>query len=951
MKNFVRWSTLLLLFLPIVLGCSAQPDGPTASDVLLQDTTIETTAAALTVKVEAENYSVMRGIQTESCSEGTLDVGWIDAGDWIEIPVDVPSSTVYSLAFRVASQFASGKFDFITGGQVLASLTVPNTGAWQNWTTINASAPLTAGRQTIRLNFTGPLFNINWFSLTAAVSSSSASVFSSSSSSSSAVSSSASSVITGSGLTVQTYQHGTTGGNTQNLRLNLVNKGTSAISLSSVKVRYYLLDGGYNNWNAALDYSVLGSANIVFTYATYSPAQTGANKYLEISFTSGAGNLVPGASAEIQARIYRSDWANFNAGTWYSYNPSTAYVNWDKVNGYIGGTLVWGNEPSGISTSSSSSVITTSSSSRTISSSSSVIVSSSSSSSSLDDIDSKVQNLLNQMTLDEKIGQMMQPNWGAIKNDADVYQYGFGSILNGGGESPANNIPAAWADLYEKYQKLALQSRLHIPLIWGTDAVHGNNNVKGATIFPHNIGLGATRNPALVENIGRITALEMVATGINWAFGPCVAVARDERWGRTYESFSEDPELVALLGSASVKGLQQSSLYDRNSVLACVKHYAGDGGTTGGIDQGNLVCDEATLRNIYLKPYVTAINNGAESIMVSYSSWNGIKMHEHKYLLTDVLKNEFGFKGFLISDWAAIKQLTGSTAVQIEKSINAGLDMIMLPDYYQTFLTTTKDLVNTGKIPMSRIDDAVRRILRVKFKLGLFEHNMAVRELLPQVGSSANRAVARKAVQESLVLLKNSGILPLSKLNNKIIVVGPKANDLGVQCGGWSISWQGSSGNITTGTTILQGIQSTIGTGSVVDYSTDGSTAAGHNTAIVVVGELPYAEGNGDSQTLALSDADKQLITKVQASGVPMVVVLLSGRPLIIQTEITQANAWVAAWLPGTEGAGVADVLFGVVKPTGKLPFTWPRDISQVPINQGDGKVNPLFPYGFGLTY
>lgn len=732
--------------------------------------------------------------------------------------------------------------------------------------------------------------------------------------------------------------NGTTGANDNTIspRYRLFNTGTQPADLSKVSIRYFYTINGDKPQSFWCDWSQAGTANVSGTFNKWANPVQGADYTLAIGFTAASGYLSASSTLDVQCRFAKNDWSAYFQTDDFSFNPaSSAFIDWIKSAVYYDGVRIWGNVPGEDSHSSSS-----------LKSSSS-----SSSSSSSYDIEAKVEALLKQMTLDEKIGQMMQPNWGSIANDADVYQYGFGSILNGGGESPASNNPTAWADLYEKYQKLALQSRLHIPLIWGTDAVHGDNNVKGATIFPHNIGLGATRDTALVELVARTTALEMLATGINWTFAPCVAVVRDERWGRTYEGFGEDPDLVTSMGAAAIRGYQQSVLSNRYSVLACAKHYMGDGGTAGGTNAANTISDEATFRQIHLKPYYEAINNKVDSIMVSYSSWNGVKMHENKYLLTDVLKGELGFKGFLISDWAAIKYLSGSVSDQIRKSINAGLDMIMLPDYYQTFLTTTRDLVNQGQIPLSRIDDAVRRILRVKYRLGLFDHSMAVRELIPQVGSSANRAIARTAVQKSLVLLKNQGVLPIAQSNIRIVVAGSKANDLGAQCGGWTISWQGSLGNITTGTTILQGIQNAAGQNTVVDYSINGSSAAGHDVAIVVVGETPYAETDGDNFTLELSDSDKQTISQVQASGVPMVVVLLSGRPLMIQNQINQANAWIAAWLPGTEGDGVADILFGKVKPTGKLPCTWPRDISQIPINAGDGKTNPLFAYGFGLTY
>ncbi|MCL5020810.1 MAG: glycoside hydrolase family 3 C-terminal domain-containing protein, partial [Bacteroidetes bacterium] len=514
------------------------------------------------------------------------------------------------------------------------------------------------------------------------------------------------------------------------------------------------------------------------------------------------------------------------------------------------------------------------------------------------------------------------------------------------------NAASSWADMCDQFQSYALQSRLRIPLLYGIDAVHGNNNVKGAVIFPHDIGMGCTRDPLLVEKAARVTAEEVVGTGINWAFAPCIAVARDIRWGRTYESFGETPELQAEMADAMVKGFQCANLSDRSSVLACAKHFVGDGGTEEGKDQGNTVCDEATLRRIHLPGYIQAIKDGVGSIMVSYSSWNGLKMSANRYLLTDVLKGELGFKGFLVSDWAAIDQLQGDYSTQVETAVNAGIDMVMVPDNYKRFISTLVALVNDGKVPMSRIDDAVRRILREKFLMGLFDHPYADRSLTATVGSSDHREIARECVRESLVLLKNENkVLPISKNLKKIVVAGKNADDLGNQCGGWTISWQGSSGDITTGTTIFQGIKEVVSPNTDVVYSRDGSGAAGADVGIVVLGETPYAEGAGDRTDLSLSSEDLAAIENVKKAGIPVVVVLVSGRPMIVNSALADCDAFIAAWLPGTEGEGVADVLFGDYKPTGKLSHSWPRSMSQIPISYGDPNYDPLFPYGFGLTY
>ncbi len=567
-------------------------------------------------------------------------------------------------------------------------------------------------------------------------------------------------------------------------------------------------------------------------------------------------------------------------------------------------------------------------------------------------VEKQVDQLLSQMTLAEKIGQMTQVDRRYLKSDSDITNYFLGSVLSGGGSSPAVNAPSSWVEMVDEFQSYALRTRLRIPLLYGIDAVHGNNNVKGAVIFPQNIGMGCTRDSALVEKAARVTAEEVAGTGINWTFAPCIAVARNIRWGRTYESFGETPGLQVTMAGAEVKGFQGENLSDQSLVLACAKHFVGDGGTAEGKDQGNTVCDEATLREIHLPGYLEAIRDGVGSIMVSYSSWNGLKMSANKYLLTDVLKNEMGFKGFLVSDWAALDQLQGDYSNQIETAVNAGIDMVMVPDNYKRFISTLTALVDDGKVPVSRIDDAVRRILRVKFLKGLFEHPYSDSSLTGKVGSQAHRQVARQCVRESLVLLRNENkVLPLGKNLKRIVVAGKNADDLGNQCGGWTISWQGSSGDITTGTTILQGIKETVSPETDVVYSSDGSGAAGADAGIVVVGETPYAEGAGDRSDLSLSKEDMTTIENVKRAGIPVVVVLVSGRPMIVNEALADCDAFVAAWLPGTEGEGVADVLFGDYKPTGKLSHSWPRDMKQIPINYGDPNYDPLFPYGFGLTY
>jgi beta-glucosidase len=564
--------------------------------------------------------------------------------------------------------------------------------------------------------------------------------------------------------------------------------------------------------------------------------------------------------------------------------------------------------------------------------------------------------LLAKMTLDEKIGQMMQVDMLALKDKADVKKYYLGSVLSGGGSDPADNLPQTWLKAVMEFRAEALQTRLKIPLIYGVDAVHGHNNIVGAVIFPHHVGLGATHNPALVEKAERVTAEEVAGTGIRWAFAPCIAVSRDIRWGRSYESFGQSPEMVSEMGAAAIRGFQGDTL-NKTSVLACAKHFAADGGTENGKDQGNVVCDEATFRKTYLAPYEAAIKAGAGSIMVSYNSWNGQKMHGNKHLLTDVLKNEMGFQGFLVSDWAAIDQLSPDYKSAIETSINAGLDMVMIPfgpgekNNYHEFAADLKDLVTAGKISQARIDDAVRRILRVKYQMGLFDEAAPDPALTAAIGSPEHREVARQCVRESLVLLKNANhLLPLKKNLKHITVIGNAANDIGVQCGGWTIDWQGKPGEVTTGgTTLLAAIKKTVGPETEVNFSPDGTDLKSPDIIIAAIGEGPYAEFKGDRKDLSLSTTDTALIAKAKGGKVPVVTVLYSGRPLILGSALNNSDVFVAAWLPGTEGEGMTDVLFGSYAPTGRLPRIWPANNDQLAVDHVEGK--PQFAMGFGLNY
>ncbi len=568
-------------------------------------------------------------------------------------------------------------------------------------------------------------------------------------------------------------------------------------------------------------------------------------------------------------------------------------------------------------------------------------------------VSDRVEDLLSRMTLEEKVGQMALVDWPHLSSDSDIASYHLGALMTTSENlSDDQNTPQNWADKHDTYQSVALGGRLGIPIVFGTDAVHGHNNLLNATIFPHNIGIGASRDPVLAESIGRITAIESAATGFNWTFSPCLCVARNERWGRTYESFGEDPEIASMMTSI-IDGYQGASLADPDSVLATAKHWVGDGGTVGGDDQGDTQISEAELRAIHVPPFADAIARDVGSIMISYSSWNGVKLHGDQYLITDVLKDELGFTGFVVSDFRGINQLPGDYTSDVRTSINAGIDMVMIPDNYQLFTTTLIDEVNAGNVSQARIDDAVSRILTKKFEMGLFESPLVDRSNQSEIRSQEHLDVAREAVRKSLVLLKNENdILPLSKDLSSVFVAGKNANDIGNQSGGWTISWQGSSGDITAGTTLLEGIQTAVDPSTSVTFSQDGVGAAGHDVAIVIIGETPYAEGDGDRPSyIGLDQQDIATLDNVQAAGIPTVVILVSGRPMVVTDRLPDWDAFVAAWLPGSEGQGVADVIFGDHNFTGTLPQSWPDSESQVPINTGDAQYAPLFPYGFGLSY
>lgn len=587
-------------------------------------------------------------------------------------------------------------------------------------------------------------------------------------------------------------------------------------------------------------------------------------------------------------------------------------------------------------------------------------------------LNSRIKDLMSRMTLEEKIGQMTQIERNVASAEV-MKDYFIGSVLSGGGSVPSKQASAeTWINMVNELQKGALSTRLGIPMIYGIDAVHGHNNVYKATIFPHNVGLGATRDPNLVKRIGAATALEVRATGIPYVFAPCIAVCRDPRWGRCYESYSEDPKLVQAM-TEIVSGLQgdipaNSSkgvpfVAGKTKVAACAKHYVGDGGTTKGINENNTQISRHGLLSIHMPGYYNSIIKGVSTVMVSYSSWNGVKMHANRDMVTGFLKNILRFKGFVISDWEGIDRITSpphaNYSYSIQAGISAGIDMIMVPNNYKEFIDGLTSHVKNKVIPMSRIDDAVTRILRVKFTMGLFENPLADNSLVNELGSQEHRELAREAVRKSLVLLKNGEsaaepLLPLPKKATKILVAGSHADNLGYQCGGWTIEWQGLGGNnLTSGTTILTAIKNTVDPSTEVVYkeNPDADFVKSNNFsyAIVVVGEPPYAETFGDSLNLTISEPGPSTIQNV-CGTVKCVTVIISGRPVVIQPYVSLIDALVAAWLPGSEGQGVADALFGDYGFTGTLSRTWFKTVDQLPMNIGDQHYDPLFPFGFGLS-
>ena len=614
--------------------------------------------------------------------------------------------------------------------------------------------------------------------------------------------------------------------------------------------------------------------------------------------------------------------------------------------------------------------------------------------------DRRVADLLRRMTLEEKVGQMTQTERGAVFDDPSrIAEWQVGSVLSGGGSTPPVNEPAAWLGMINGFQEQALSTRLRIPLIYGIDAVHGLGIVQGATIFPHNIGLGATRDARLVEEIGEATAAETRGIGVPWNFAPCLCVTLDERWGRSYESYGEDPGLVAQLGTAMIDGLQGRDLSSDSSVIATPKHFVGDGRTQFNeevaeaneslppeqqaftIDQGITVTNRRDLLRIDVSPYAHAIRReDVTSVMPSFSSvdfvedgvGNPIKMHANRDLITGLLKGRLDFDGFVISDWEGIHQIpdpsnptnTGLTPFKVRTAANAGIDMFMQPNNAPQFIEMLLAEVRAGRVSMRRIDDAVSRILAAKFELGLFEQPFASDDNLDEVGSAEHRALAREAVAESQVLLRNDrGVLPLDA-EGDIYVAGRNADNIGNQAGGWTTQWQGVSGDDLVGTTILEGIRE-VAPDANITFSADASAPMdGADVGIVVVGETPYSEGFGDidgpewqfgdpelreEKSLSLLPGDQAVVDAVCSAIETCIVLIVSGRPQVITDQLGEMDALVASWLPGSEGAGVADVLFGSEPFTGRLSVTWPRSEDQVPVNVGDRNYQPLFPYGWGL--
>ena len=579
-----------------------------------------------------------------------------------------------------------------------------------------------------------------------------------------------------------------------------------------------------------------------------------------------------------------------------------------------------------------------------------------------------IDALLARMTLEEKVGQLIQADIGSI-SPSDLATYPIGSILAGGNSAPAGDerAPLAdWVSLSRAFRaSAAARPGTAIPLMFGIDAVHGHNNIVGATLFPHNIGLGAARDPALIERIGAATAAEVAASGADWTFGPTLAVPRNDRWGRAYEGYGEDPEIVASYAGPMTRGLQGVLVEGRplapDRIAGSAKHFLADGGTTDGVDQGDAAMPESDLVAIHAQGYVPAIDAGVLTVMASFSSWNGVKITGNSTLLTDVLKTRMGFEGFIVGDWNAHGQIPGCSNESCPQAINAGLDMFMAPDSWRGLYRNTLAQARSGEIPAARLDDAVRRILRVKIKLGVFDRDRSIEGRSDVLGSADHRALAREAVRKSLVLLKNEGVLPI-RPGARVLVAGDAADSIGQAAGGWTVTWQGAdttNRDFPHGVSIWAGLEAAVAAaGGSAELSADGNWQTRPDVAIVVFGETPYAEFQGDIQSVDFGpEQPLELLRRYKAAGIPTVSVFLSGRPLWTNPEINASDAFVAAWLPGTEGAGVADVLVAgrdgraPFDFTGRLSFSWPKDATQAVLNVGEPGYSPQFAYGYGLDY
>ncbi len=547
--------------------------------------------------------------------------------------------------------------------------------------------------------------------------------------------------------------------------------------------------------------------------------------------------------------------------------------------------------------------------------------------------DDRVTDLLNRMTIAEKIGQMALIEKNSLHDLNDIAKYGLGALMSGGGGKPDDNTGEGWYKMVNNFNTYSQKTRLSIPLLYGIDANHGHSNLPEATIFPHSIGLGASRDPKLVEEVAKATAEEVAATGIYWIFSPNLDVAEDTRWGRTYETFGSDPALVGILGQAYIKGLQSYN-QDGITMTAAAKHYFGNGSSAWGtsinknffIDQGDSNISEDELRNIHLAPFKKAVDAKVKSIMVGLNKWNGEKISANKYLITGILKEELNFQGFVFSDWYGVYEKEGNKYKALVKSINSGIDMIMLPYDYESFSTYMLQALTNGDISQTRVDDAVRRILKVKFETGLFDKVEAGSPDFQIIGSKPHRELARKAVIKSLVLLKNNNSVPISKNTPKILVAGSAADNIGIQSGGWTVEWQGIDGNWIPGTTILQGIKDAVSPSTKVEYDINGNFINQQGMAdigIAIVGEKPYAEGWGDKENPKLSEEDVKAIDNLRSLSKKLIVIIVSGRDLNIKEYTNNWDAIIAAWLPGNEGQGVADVLFGDFPFTGALPINW----------------------------